>query len=675
MGKHEKPAEKKAAVPELRSKIKSLRIMPEREEKKEKAPEKPVTAEKKDYSFKTFTFGVWLELCIVAAALILAVVLRFIALGRWERVLLYLIPFVLVGYPVYIKSAELLMNRSFFRREPVIAVAAIAALLLGECVEAVVLLGVFRLSAVFTKLTDRIKTETADSFSSRWPETALVERGEETLVCPAEELKEGDTVIVGVGECVPADGELIDGLSSLSTEKLTGEPSVVVAAPRSKVVSGCVNITNPIRVRVERDHAVSTATRLSDGVRAAAEEKTKLHFMLEKLSAVYTPVMLVLAILVFAVPTLMKQNWNVWLHRALVLLIISDAATVLRSVPLAFFSGIYSLADTGVFLRYPEFIELLAGTRTMVFEKTGVITDAAFEIGETNPLRIDKDAMMKFAAAAEHGSKHPMARAIRAAGNIGSLDLSEVNDIEEIPGKGVGAEINGDIVYVGTAAYLAGHSIPYSIPNKPGTALHVAVNGEYCGYFLINDKVRMNAFEALDKLRLGGIRNIVMLTGDVKSTARPIASSLNFDMVKFELDPSGKLSAVRYLKNAQTEREKLTFVGKGTDDSEAMKCADVGIAFAALDSYSALDAADVLVMGDSLEQLPALMKAAKRTERISLIDVAVFALAKLLALAGMFSSFGLWIAIGLECLVFASTVVISAGSMIKQIFIKKGKVK
>lgn len=667
MGKHEKPTEKKTAVSERIKRIKDVRIIPDNKPKKEKDPEKAETAKKKEYLFRTFTFNRWIELAIVAAALALAVVLHFPEFGKWERVLLYLIPLTLVGYPVYIKSAELLMNRTFIRREVVLALVALIALVLGECVEAVALLGVFRFSAVLGEFIDGMKAKTEEDFSSRWPRNAVVEHGDETIECPVEELREGDIVLVGVGECIPADGEVIDGLSSLSTEKLTGETSSLVVTKGSKVVSGCVNITNPIRLRVERDYADSTAARLAADVQEAAEEKTKLHFMLEKLSAAFTPVMLVLALLVFAVPTLIKpQVWNLWLHRALVLLILSDPATLLFSVPLVYFGGVYSLTKVGIFLRHPEFIELLNKTRTMLFEKTGVITDAAFEISETNALGMDKDKLMYFAAAAEHSSEHPMAKAIRAAGNAASADLSRVNDMEEIPGRGVGAEIDGNIVYVGTAAYLTSHSIPYTIPGKPGTALHVAVNGEYCGYFLISDKVRINAFEALDLLRLYGIRNFVMLTGDVKSAARPIAASLNFDMVKFELDPSGKRSAVEYLREAQTGREKLAFVGKGTDDAEAMKCADVGIAFDALGCYSALDAADVLVMGDSLDKLPVLVKEAKTTQRIAWIDVAVCAAAKLFALFGMFSSLGLWIAIALEALIFVSTAALSVSPMVRQ---------
>lgn len=639
MGKHVKPVKKKSIVPNGLKKFTDTFIK--------------TGDEKREPAAKLVSAGFAGEIGIIAAAFALAAVLWFLPLSGWARLAVFIIPLALMGYPVFLKAADEAANFDLIKPEFIMSVAALGAMGLQEYAEAVSILGIYRLCLLLKDFVGSKYRRMVRDFDERWPDVAKVERNEEIIPCSIKEVAVGETVVVEPGESIPLDGIVVEGITSLRTDNLTGDGPVIAAAPGREVISGCINVTSQIKIRVVRSFENSVASRLRDMVKSSAEDKTKRLFIMEKLGRVFTPVLVILALIMAIVPSLASGEWNRWLHCAVALLIASEPLAVLLSVPVSYCGGIYGSADAGIFIKHIDAIELLAKTRTVVMEKTGIITDGEFIIEEVYTEGVSERELLNIAAAVERNTKHPIAEAVCMAGDPNAVAAESVSDYSEVPGKGVCAYIDGKLVLVGTASHLTDHNILYKVPNKPGAAIHVAVNGKYWGYFLISDRVRGKAFDALEALRIQGVSNLIMLTGDVKSSARPVAASLNFDMVKFELSPAGKISAVEYLMATDQGRSALAFVGNGTDDGPALERADVGIAFDALGTYKAMDYADVIIMDDNVRKLPLAMRIAKFADSVALQNILAFLAVKLLivimALAGVA---GLWFAIVGEGLLF-----------------------
>ena len=396
--------------------------------------------------------------------------------------------------------------------------------------------------------------------------------------------------------------------------------------------------------------------------------------MAEKAARLFTPAMAVIALLLAVVPSLITGEWGIWFHRAIAVLILSDPIALVFSLPLAYCNGIYAAAERGIFFKESDHLEKLSRVRSMVFEKTGIVTDARFIITDVHPVGMSEEKLLGIAGIAELCSRHPIARAICTAGNIGSMSTDIVSEFEELPGQGVYALIGGHTIYAGTGAFLSEHGVKYYVPSKPGTAVHVSMDGEYCGYILLADKVRSRAYDALEAIRSQGVEQLVMLTGDVKSSTRHIASSLNFDLARFELDAVGTSSAVKFLPNLDPG-SVLAFVGSGADDAEAMEAADVGIAFYALANYDALKHGDILIMDDNIDSLPAAMRIAGSTSAAAVENIIAFGAVQfillLLAIAG---AAGLWTVIIAQTLLFAGLTVNAKRTDMKKIIpFGKGK--
>lgn len=640
MGKHEKPVEKKSIVPGELKKFTDSIIQ--------------TGDEKNEAAAKLVSAGYAGEIGIIAAAFVLAAVLWVLPLGGWARFAVFIIPLALVGYPVFIKAVDEATNLEFIKPEMIMSVAALGAMGLQEYAEAVSILGVYRVCQLLKDFVESKSRRMARDFDARWTDVANVVRDEETVQCSAKNVAIGELITVEPGERIPLDGVVVEGISSLKSDNLTGDGPVITAAPGREAVSGCINVTSQIKIRVSRSYENSVANRLRGMVKSSAEDKTKKLFIMEKIGKIFTPALVILALLIAVVPPLISGEWNRWLHCAVIFLIASEPLAVLFSVPVSCCGGIYGAAGSGIFFKHIDAIELLAKTRTMVMEKTGIVTDGEFIIQEVYTEGVSERELLNMAAAVERNTKHPIAEAVCMAGDPDAVAEESVSDYSEVPGKGVCAYIDGKLVLVGTASHLTDHNILYKVPNKPGAAIHVAVNGKYWGYFLISDRVRGKAFDALESLRIQGVSNLVMLTGDVKSSARPVASSLNFDMVKFELSPAGKISAVEYLMATDQGRAALAFVGNGTDDGPALERADVGIAFDALETYKAMDYADVIIMDENISKLPLTMKIAKFADNVALQNILAFLAAKLLILfLALIGIAGLWFAIACEGLLFA----------------------
>ena len=642
MGKHVKPNEKRSAVP---GKSSAASGQPYKR-----------TESRTARSVRFGSFGFAGELGVVAAAFALALLLRYIPVTGWARVAAFVVPLAIAGYPAFIKAVDEAARLEFMKPDFIFSAAALAAMVLQECSEAVALLGAYRLCLLIQDFVENKFRRMAREFEESWPDTARVVRDGEETVCPIKDVAVGETVVVEPGETVPLDGLVIDGISSLRSEKLTGDGPVITAAPGHEIPSGSVNVTNTIRVRTIRDSFDSVAHRLRGMVDNSADDKTKRLFLLDKFGKVYTPVIVVLALIIAVVPPLVSGDWGRWLRCAVVFLIASQPIAVIFSVPRAYSGGVFGAANAGVFIKELDALELLSRTHTVVTEKTGIITDGEFLIEEVYTEGISEEELLNIAAAVERNIRHPIAEAICRAGDADTVAAEKVTDHSEVPGKGVSARVDGKLVLVGTASHLTDHNILYKVPNKPGAAIHVAIDGVYRGYFLISDRVRSKAFDALEGLRNQGVSSLVMLTGDVKSSARPVAASLNFDMVKFELSPAGKISAIEYLMATDPRRSALAFLGNGTDDGPALERADVGIAFDAISTYKAMDYADVIIMDSNIRKLPLAFRIARYTNSIAAQNITAFMAEKLLVLALALAGVGgLWLAIICEALLFAFT--------------------
>ena len=421
----------------------------------------------------------------------------------------------------------------------------------------------------------------------------------------------GDIVDVAEGEILAFDGVVVEGMSALDATLITDAAENFTVTAGDRVYSGCINTDAPIRVRVEELFEDSTASRVCAALESAVRYKSGYEKHVEKLMRIYTPAVSALAVLLAVIPPIFTGEWRAWIGRAAVLLALSNTAVFAAAASLSFLGGIAVSARHGIIVKGTRFIEALARTKTMVFNKTGTLTEGQYVVTDVVPNGVTDYELLLIAARAEQYSEHPIGRAICAACGSFERDAREAVKTEIIPGRGISTVVRGKHIYVGNAALLEEHGIHCDIPRRGGAAIHVARNDSYCGYFLMNDRVRESAFDVLEELRVMGVRNTVLLTDDVRSVARTVASSLNFEMVKPEQTPESKVSAVEYLLATKPERSALAVVCDRASDTEAMERADVGISLASLGSAAALNSADVLIMADDLRRLPEAVRTAK----------------------------------------------------------------
>ena len=587
---------------------------------------------------------------IVSAVLLLAAYLieRSFDLPLPGQLLLFLPAYVVAGGDVVKEAVENLMAGDPFDEDFLMAVATIGALLIafipgGEPMfaEAVFVMLFFEVGELFETIAENNSRRSISELMDIRPDFATIERASKLERIDPAKVEVGEVIVVTPGERVPLDGTIVEGSTSLNTVALTGESEPRDASVTDKVISGCVNLSGVIRVRVDKSFGDSTASKILELVENASDRKSRSENFITRFAKVYTPIVVFLAIALAIIPPLASgdvgASFATWLLRALTFLVVSCPCALVLSVPLTFFGGIGGASKQGILIKGSGFMETLARSDTMVFDKTGTLTKGVFQVMAVHPNMEDKDRLLHLAAHVERYSTHPIAEALRDAFPCEGDDCS-VLEATEVAGKGIIATVNGRRVAVGNTMLMDELGVVWhSCKNDDGTVIHVAIDGRYAGHVLISDEVKGDAAQAISQLKAEGITRVVMLTGDRDDVARRIAGELGLDEYHSELLPADKVEHVERLMRERAEGRSLAFVGDGINDAPVLARADVGIAMGAMGSDAAIEAADVVLMDDMPSKVAASVRIARRTLGIARQNIA-FAIAvkvAILLLAGV----------------------------------------
>ena len=600
------------------------------------------------------------EVIQIAASSVLMMLVWLIPTAGWLRVLSFAAVVIFAGFPIILDAAESVINGELLESDVLMALGAVVAFCLGEYPTAIFIMIIHRVALAVEAYALSEKQRYLDNILSVLPCEACVETAEGTELISPESVNVGEILIVSPGEKIPLDGVVTEGMSALDTSPLTAETAPRTVAPGSVAVSGCVNLTNTLKIRVMRPFAESTVRCALDMISTEGKKRSDTEKQAFGAARLITPVVLFLGLLIALIPPIVSGGWKEWIGRGVLFVCLSGSVSLTASVPLSFLGGLGSAARWGIFANGGACLEKLSKAETFVFDKTGAITEGRFTVTDVEPVRISEKELLAIAAAAESRSSHPIAQALRLACE-GELPEEDENlQIEEIPGRGVSAFIGGKHVYVGNSMLLTDHDIDFSAPSRSGTVIHVAVDGVYAGHIILTDKVKEGAFDAIEGLRANGVTNAIMFTSDVRSVARSVAASLNFDMVRPELTPKAKISAVEYLMATKGSGTSLAFVCAGNSDLPAMERADVGIAMGALRYGNALATADVSVMGDDIRRLPLALRISRAVRRTSLNIILVsLAVKAALLLLGALGIMSIWLAMLCELIVLCYTVFLS----------------
>ena len=656
MAKHLAQKSKHELKRERRPREESL---PESTESDASAEER--TAPPRRRAFKASTLlGRFRYLPLVLSAILLLGI-PLLPLEGWQRTACYILPLLIVGADLVWIAVRRIRQGEYFCAECVALLAAVLLLASAHGAEAVLLLILLRAAKLLEQFLNDKNDRTLQDVYSMKPEHASLVTEDGIRQIRPEEAKVGDILFVAAGERIPLDGVITEGITTIDTASISGQRSPWAVNEGYRVYSGCVNLTSDVKIRVTREYEQSTVNSILKMLLAAPDFPSEQKNTLGRAMIFYTLGVAVLALLLGLIVPIFRGQWAQQLARAAILLISICFAAESFALPLAYRKGIALAAKGGIFVKGEDCLEALAKADTVVFDKTGTITEGRYSVTQVVPEVLGEHELLTVAAMAESFSRHPIAAAIReAAGKLDSR-LLKVIKIREIPGRGVSAFIGERQVYVGNAALLEEHGIKCALPKKPGTAVHVAVGEQYCGHILVADKVRRRAFDALEGLRVNGIEKLVLLTGDVLSAARPIASRLNFDMLRAELRPEDKANAVEYLMDNKGETATIAFVGDGENDRQIMSRADAAIAMGALGSEAALAAADVLIMDKDIMKVPRIVGLSKGIFRVvrenllagaavSLLLILLGAFGVISPLAAELIMFVLWAAVLLNTL-------------------------
>ncbi len=596
---------------------------------------------------------------IIAAAtlLVVAVVVSKVTnLKMWQELLLFLVPYLIVGGETLKEAAEKLLHGELLDEDFLMSVATLGALSIGfipgaesQFPEAVFVMLFFQVGELFEDMAEDKSRDSITELMDIRPDTASVERDGGIIVVNPAEIAVGETIVIKPGEKVPLDGVVLEGASSLDTVALTGESVPRGIGVGDNILSGCVNLSGVLRARVTKPFTESTASKILELVENASENKSKSESFITRFAKVYTPIVVALAVLLAFLPPLLSGNFSAefakWLYRALTFLIVSCPCALVISIPLAFFGGIGGAARKGILVKGSNYLEALARLGTVVFDKTGTLTEGVFEVTAVHPETIDEKELLHLAAHVERYSTHPVAISLRLA-YPDEADSCSVEDVEEVAGQGVKARVNGKTVCVGNSKMMEAIGVTWKDCEKKGTIVHVSLDGEYVGHIVVSDRIKADAAEALKALKENGVAKTVMLTGDKADVAAEVASEVGVDEFRAELLPADKVSEVEKLITGKQDGRSLAFVGDGINDAPVLARADVGIAMGALGSDAAIEAADVVLMDDKPSKLAAGIKVARKTLGIArqntVFSIGVKVLVLLLAMVGMAT---MWMAV------------------------------
>lgn len=596
---------------------------------------------------------------IIAASVLLVaaiVVEKTIDLKIWQLLLVYLIPYLIVGYETLEEAAESIFKGEAFDEDFLMAIATLGAMLIGFLPdsatyfpEAVFVMLFFQVGELFEEIAEGESRRSIQHLMDIRPDTANILRGDEIEKVRAEEVNPGDVIVVAPGEKVALDGVVVEGCSSLDTVALTGESVPVSVETGDEVLAGTVNISGMLKVRVSKFFGESTASKVIELVESAAEKKSGSEKFITRFARVYTPIVVLVALALAFIPPFFSGdyfgNFHIWLYRALTFLVVSCPCALVISVPLTFFGGIGAASRKGILVKGANYMDLLAKIGTVVFDKTGTLTEGVFEVTAVHPEEISEKQLLHLAAHVERYSNHPIALSLKNA-YPDENDGCEVTQVEEFAGMGIKALVNGDEVIVGNSRFMEEKGIEWKPCEKTGTIAHIARNGEYLGHIVISDKVREDAGRCIVGLENEGVGRLVMLTGDKEEVAAAVAGEVGLSEYHAGLLPDGKVSEMERLIDCKSEGRALAFVGDGINDAPVLARADVGIAMGGLGSDAAIEAADVVLMNDRPSNIVNAVRIAKKTLRIAKENV-VFAIGiKLLVL--ILAGFGLaamWMAV------------------------------
>lgn len=594
---------------------------------------------------------------IVSAAVLFVVaelVTRAAALPGWGRLLMFLIPYFVIGWDILWRAARNIAHGQVFDENFLMALATVGALAIGEYPESVFVMLFYQVGEFFQGWAVGRSRQSIAALMDIRPDYANVEReGREEKVDP-EDVAVGETILIKPGERVPLDGVILEGTSALNTAALTGESLPRDVQPGDDVISGCVNLTGLLRVRTTKEFGDSTVSKILDLVENSSSKKAKAEQFITRFARWYTPVVVIGAVLLAVIPPLVTGgDWSKWIEQALIFLVISCPCALVISVPLTFFGGIGGASKQGVLVKGSNYLEALARTDIVVFDKTGTLTRGVFNVTAIHPDRCSEPQLLELAALAESYSSHPIARSLRDAYGM-DMDESRVTHVAEIAGRGVKAEIGpaagegGDVrtVYVGNDKLMEEMGVSWHPCHHVGTTVHVAAEGEYLGHIVISDEVKPDAKAAVAALKAAGVRRTVMLTGDAQAVGEAVGKELGLDEVHAQLLPAGKVERVEALLGQKAPKGTLAFVGDGINDAPVLSRSDVGIAMGALGSDAAIEAADVVLMDDKPSKIAAAISIARRTLVIARQNI-VFALAvkAVFLIMGLFGMANMWEAV------------------------------
>ena len=566
------------------------------------------------------------------------------AAGRWVRLALHLVDYLIIGYDILKKAFKGILNRQVFDENFLMAVATLGALALaiyenGEYLEVIAVMLFYQVGEWFQSYAvGRSRRNISDLMDIR-PDYANIERDGKLEKVDPDEVEIGSIIVVQPGEKVPIDGVIVEGTSTLNTAALTGESMPRDAKTGDEVISGCINMTGVLKIKTSKEFGESTVSKILDLVENASSRKSKSEDFISRFARIYTPAVCYAALALAILPPLVQMlgmglapAWETWIYRALTFLVASCPCALVISIPLSFFAGIGGASRAGVLVKGSNYLETLSQVKTVVFDKTGTLTQGVFEVNGIHHNEIEDAKLVEYAALAESASSHPISKSLqRAYGK--EIDRSRVSDIQEISGNGVIAKVDGVEVAAGNDKLMHRLGIEPIPCHSVGTIIHMALNGEYAGHIVIADIEKPHSKEALRALKAAGVRKTVMLTGDAKKVADKVASDLGIDQVYSELLPADKVSKVEeLLEHKSSDKDKVAFVGDGINDAPVLRRADIGIAMGAMGSDAAIEAADVVLMDDDPLQIPKAVKISRKCLRIVYQNIVLSIVIKLACL-------------------------------------------
>lgn len=553
----------------------------------------------------------------ILVAAIICVPTVILSMPDWAKLVLYLIGYLIVGLEILEKALKNIKNGQVFDENFLMSIATIGAFLLGEYLEGIAVMLFYQIGELFQSYAVNQSRKSISDLMDIRPDHAVVLRDSQEEVVDPEEVVVGEVIVVRPGEKVPLDGTIIEGNSSLDTAALTGESVPTTVTSGETILSGCINLTGVLKIRVEKEFEQSTVARILDLVENASSQKAKVENFITRFARYYTPIVVMAAAVLAVIPPLFLPDYPfaVWIYRALTFLVISCPCALVISIPLSFFGGIGAASRSGILVKGSNYLELLSNAEFAVFDKTGTLTEGVFRVSEIVPEGMEQEDLLGIAAYAEAYSSHPIAQSILEAYGK-PIDRTQIHEINEIAGRGIWANVGEIEVYAGNAKLMQDIGIEYPKEVPAGTIVYIVVDYVYAGYLLIADVVKPDAKKAIEDLKKIGIKKTVMLTGDSDLIGRRIAEKLGMDEVYTQLLPEDKVTRIERLIERKSNKGTLVFVGDGINDAPVLARADVGIAMGGLGCDAAIEAADVVIMTDEPSKLAAMIKIARKTVKI-----------------------------------------------------------